>query len=105
MTWNANGEVQALDALLIINALAGGQYFENGTEQLIDAGLASPFPDLFFDTTQDGNLTALDALVVINFLARQGLTGEAEGVSVDSVRHGDSNRDDVFSRLVGIAAG
>ena len=51
------------------------------TRQLFDAKTVAEFPMFFYDVTGEGNVTALDALRVINFLGRLPRSGEA--VQVD----------------------
>ncbi|MGV3485320.1 MAG: dockerin type I domain-containing protein, partial [Planctomycetaceae bacterium] len=60
---NADGQVNPLDALLIINSMS-----RHGGPGPIEA---FPSPDRFYDVNGDGYITALDALLIINFLNRQ----------------------------------
>ncbi|MFK8111434.1 MAG: dockerin type I domain-containing protein, partial [Rubripirellula sp.] len=76
---NASGDVSALDALVIINELAGRQFSDGGTSP--EGGVRDPGSiDLssfrFYDVTRDLRITALDALRVINQLARQPASSE-----------------------------
>ncbi len=77
---DANGSVQALDALRIINEIA-----RRGTRILAGSGQITNF----FDTTDDGAISPLDALRVINEIARRnhvgGAGGEGEGAAFDAV--------------------
>lgn len=67
-----NGMVIPRDVLMIVNRL-------NSTEpgKLPSPGIPQS-PWLFYDTNADGDLTALDALLVINFLNEQSPAGEGE---------------------------
>ncbi len=70
-----NGEVTSIDALAIVNQLAG----------LTDATLLpitsiEDFAGMYYDVSGDQQITPLDALLVINQLARQFLQPEAESV-------------------------
>ena len=66
---NGDGQVSALDALIIINDLS-----RSGDRELV-AGIDDGIPDV--DVNFDGRVSALDALHVINDLSRQS-NGEAE---------------------------
>lgn len=69
--------------LQIINQLGQRFYVTEETNQLIPPEeLSVPFPGRFYDTTADGKLTALDALRVINQLARLGTQEAAAGEQV-----------------------
>lgn len=69
---NADGEVTALDALLVINHIS--RYGSGGTPTTApdDGGW-------YYDVSGDGVVTALDALLVINHIARGDAPGEGEG--------------------------
>lgn len=107
---NDNGQVEALDALLVLNEIAQRR---GDSHQL---SWDSQF-DIFVDTNDDGMLTPLDALVVLNEVARRhrsalaehsvvGTTGGSEspsgqvnarGLPVDQVLagwHGDGSDDE-----------
>ncbi len=68
---NNDGDVSALDALLVINQLNRTGSDTNGT-----SGLPSPdataWANLYYDQNGDGQVSALDALRVINDLNRRG---------------------------------
>jgi hypothetical protein len=66
---NADGQVNPLDALLIINSIS-----RNGGPGPISQ---FPSPDRFYDVNGDGIITALDALLIINFINRRQ-RGEGE---------------------------
>jgi hypothetical protein len=66
---NADGQVNPLDALLIINSIS-----RNGGPGPISQ---FPSPDRFYDVNGDGLITALDALLIINFINRRQ-RGEGE---------------------------
>ena len=74
---DANGSVQALDALRIINEIARrGTRILAGSNQITN----------FFDTTDDGAISPLDALRVINEIARRNhASGAGEGAAFDAV--------------------
>ncbi|MBI2478400.1 MAG: hypothetical protein HYV60_07090 [Planctomycetia bacterium] len=74
---NANGSVEPLDVLIIINELNAPK-FRDAAGRLVDAASLPLFPDFYFDTNRDGFLVPLDALVIINFLNsfNGGLEGE-----------------------------
>ncbi|MFK8112089.1 MAG: S8 family serine peptidase [Rubripirellula sp.] len=78
---NASGDVSALDALVIINELAGRQFSNGETNPqggVRDVSAIDLGGFRFYDVTRDLRITALDALRVINQLARQ--PSEAEFV-------------------------
>ncbi|MFK8112968.1 MAG: dockerin type I domain-containing protein, partial [Rubripirellula sp.] len=95
---NASGDVSALDALVIINELAGRQFSDGGTSP--EGGVRDPDAiDLngfrFYDVTRDLRITALDALRVINQLARQPAANERiEGESAASLIGEASDRNE-----------
>ena len=60
---NADSQVTAFDALLIINDLS-----RHGARQLLTDGVE---PQSYFDTNADNSITAIDALVVINELGKR----------------------------------
>ena len=79
---NANGSVEPLDVLLIINELNVGR-FHDRVGLLTVAVQLTPFPNTYFDSSGDRFVTPLDALLIINFLNRQ-VSGEGEqGLLVD----------------------
>ncbi len=73
---NANGSVEPLDVLLIINELNVNR-FHDRVGLLNDAAKLIPFPDTYFDSSGDRFVTPLDALMIINFLNRKA-SGEGE---------------------------
>lgn len=75
---DGNQSVTAIDALVVINTLAGG-LFNDSTNTLVNANTVDPDRFLFLDVSDDGLLTAVDALIVINELSREGEMGEAAG--------------------------
>ena len=79
---NADGNVEPIDALLIINELNAPRYSLTGGS-LVDAAGLAVFPIRFFDTVPDGQILPLDALVVINQINRQerSSAGEAEAAT------------------------
>lgn len=68
---DANGEVTALDALLIINRLSAA-----GSDTVIVAD--SDRGPNFFDVSGNGEVTALDALLVVNSIGQPAPTLEGE---------------------------
>ena len=82
---NANGSVEPLDVLIIINELNAPK-FRDAAGRLLDAASLPLFPDFYFDTNQDGFLVPLDALVIINFLNsfNSGLEGEETSLAPSS---------------------
>ena len=78
---NAKDGVTAGDAIIVINALARGTIYDRDTGDLAEvppAGYAPPY----LDVSDDGKLSSIDALRVINFLSRQssGGLGESEHI-------------------------
>lgn len=65
---NDDGQVNPLDALLIINSMS-----RNGGPGPISG---FPLPDRFYDVNGDEMITALDALLIINFLNRRNRGNE-----------------------------
>lgn len=76
---NADGNVTALDALLVINYIS--RHGSGGVPTIsIDDGA------WYYDVNGDGVVTALDALLVINHIARGDSPGEGEGAGDQPVR-------------------
>ena len=69
---NGDGNVSALDALVVINQLARDQA---GTSGEGEPSFSYHFPDV----NGDGRATALDALLVINTLQRRATTSQTRG--------------------------
>lgn len=67
---NDDGQVNPLDALLIINSMS-----RNGGPGPISG---FPSPDRFYDVNGDEMITALDALLIINFLNRRNRGNEPQ---------------------------
>ena len=80
---NDDGDVSAIDALLVINHL-GRERAESE-----DIGSARKF----YDVSNDGKASSLDALLVINALSRQQLAKESEWVVAGSSQSGASETD------------
>jgi hypothetical protein len=76
---NNNGEVTAVDALVIINELAR-QAFSDTNGLLVDPLSVTLWPGIYYDQNGDGRVSALDALRVINTLNREDSGGEGETV-------------------------
>ena len=66
---NNDGDVSALDALLIIIELGNRTVSDRDSKDLDDPLGIAQWPGLYFDHTGDGKATSLDALRVINDLA------------------------------------
>lgn len=87
---NASNSFEPLDALIIINELNDPQFSGDRNIALNPVNLASDndpandFDDLFRDTNGDGFLTAIDALIVINFLNDEA-NSEGEAVPLGFV--------------------
>ncbi|MEL6108794.1 MAG: dockerin type I domain-containing protein, partial [Planctomycetota bacterium] len=84
---NGDGGVSPIDALSVINELTRGALLDNDGN-LVPAGQEGAFQGRFVDVLARGFFSALDALVIINALARQQTTAEGEQFSeVKSDRH------------------
>ncbi len=66
---NGDGDVTAIDSLLIINELERGSVHDESTRNLVPITDAVG-PPPYFDVTGDDKLTALDALQIINAINR-----------------------------------
>lgn len=77
---NANGSVEPLDVLNIINELNNPR-FRDSVGRLVDAASLAVFPNFFFDVNADGFAVPLDALIIVNFL---NLTSQPEGEAAPS---------------------
>ena len=71
---NADGNLSAIDALLIVNELGRRQFSDPDSTQL---SLRTLEDAPFFDTNGDGHATAIDVLLIINQLTRV-TAGEGE---------------------------
>jgi len=67
-----SGDDSAADALRIINALFRREFLVAEAEQLVDPSEVGDWPGVYPDQNGDGEMTALDALRVINDLAKSG---------------------------------
>ena len=82
---NGDGHVSAIDALIVINAiLSGGPTSNAAASAASPAALASPAvssttPSDFLDVNGDGRMSAIDALMVINFLLNPPTASSAVG--------------------------
>jgi hypothetical protein len=76
---NDSGETTVLDALVVLNEMAIGEYTdEENSYTLVDPSSVD-HPEIYYDVNNDGRGTALDALLVLNYLARQQNSyGESE---------------------------
>ena len=80
---NNNGEVTAIDALVIINELGRRRYSDTSSSEVDDPLTVNVWPGVYYDQNGDNKATALDALRVINELARiysQTITPSGETV-------------------------
>jgi len=76
---NGKGETTTLDALLIINEIARGQYTDAENNYVLVDPSSVNHPEIYYDVNNDGRGTALDALLVLNYLAtQQNSYGESE---------------------------
>ncbi|MAI69651.1 MAG: hypothetical protein CMM01_01880 [Rhodopirellula sp.] len=89
---DASGTTTVLDALLIITEAGTNAYSDANTSVLNDPLTVESWPGRYFDVSRDGRITALDALLVLNFLA---LIGSGEGEAV--LPSGDVLSGDVLS--------
>lgn len=80
---NGSGDVTAGDALVIINELARRRFSDEQTELIGDITTIGVEGFMFFDVSNDLRISALDALRVINTLARNNST------SFDTARTGE----------------
>ena len=94
---DASGTTTVLDALLIITEAGTNAYSDANTSVLNDPLTVESWPGRYFDVSRDGRITALDALLVLNFLALIG-SGEGEAVLPSGdVLSGDVLSGDVLS--------
>ncbi len=70
-----DGNIQASDALRVINELNARQFSNRATSDTVDPLSLDSLPDLYFDANGDGRITAVDALQIINELTRQAIGG------------------------------
>jgi hypothetical protein len=96
---NDDGNVTALDALLVINFINRNQQ----TSTLLSISVTGfSFDGNWVDVSGDGLITALDALRVINYLNRnqlQSLSGEPQGADRILQPLVSSSSDTIFSQL------
>ncbi len=76
-----SGDVSAGDALRIINELGRRAFSDSVTQILKDPLTVTPWPGAYFDQNGDDQVTALDALRVINRLAIVASRGESIGAT------------------------
>ncbi|MDG2224596.1 MAG: choice-of-anchor Q domain-containing protein [Rubripirellula sp.] len=92
------GSVTAGDALLIINELGRRGFSDRVSQQLVDPLDVVSWPGFYYDQNGSNSVTSLDALRVINRLAR--IAAEGEGEAIVFVGHNeDSTRTD-WARLL-----
>ncbi|MDA9857481.1 GEVED domain-containing protein [Rubripirellula sp.] len=92
------GSVTAGDALLIINELGRRAFSDRVTQELVNPLDVVSWPGSYYDQNGSNSVTSLDALRVINRLARDVAEGEGEAiVFVD--RNEDLSRTDSTRRL------
>lgn len=76
---NNDGETTTLDALVILNEMARGQYTDTENDYVLVDPSSVDHPEIYYDVNNNGRATALDALLVLNYLARQQNSyGESE---------------------------
>ena len=100
---NVDGNVTALDALVVINSLARNDF----NQVTVPSRIAATSNGFRLDASQDGVISALDALRVINGLGQVTLESEAAGeqsvwaTSADSVFSGlgEDDDDDLLAQL------
>ncbi len=83
---NVDGRVSALDALVVINAIARNDFGSMTFSQPLRA--VASLGGFLLDASGDGSISALDALQVINELSRQSVN--ATGEQVDWAQSADS---------------
>ena len=74
------GSVTAGDALLIINELGRRAFSDRTTQELVDPLNVVSWPGSYYDQNGSNTVTSLDALRVINQLARDVAEGEGEAI-------------------------
>ena len=52
---------------------------------MVDAATLAEFPNIYYDQSGDGQLTALDALRVINALGQSSASGEGESLFLSDI--------------------
>ena len=85
---DAGGTTSVLDALLIITEAEIRAYSDSDTSVLDDPLSVESWPGRYFDVSRDGRLTTLDALQVLNWLARID-SGEGEAVPLSQPELGE----------------
>jgi GEVED domain/Dockerin type I domain len=84
-----DGLVTPLDALVVMNGIRRGRYFDRATGDLVSIDQADPFPGEYYDQDGDNKITPLDALKVFNTIRRRG-SGESQNsrpaAPIDSIR-------------------
>ncbi|MGB0758092.1 MAG: choice-of-anchor Q domain-containing protein [Rubripirellula sp.] len=85
---DASGTASVLDALLIITEAEIRAYSDSDTSVLDDPLSVESWPGRYFDVSRDGRLTTLDALQVLNWLARID-SGEGEAVPLSQPELGE----------------
>ncbi|MFT5525784.1 MAG: hypothetical protein ACI9HK_003754, partial [Pirellulaceae bacterium] len=78
---DASGKIDPLDVLIVINELNRPR-FSVDTGELFDPTTLEPFPNVFYDVSQDQIISPLDALIIINYLNRQDSANAAVGESI-----------------------
>ena len=70
---NGDGQLEPIDALLVINELRAANYHDSETGEL-DSLATNVFPGAFVDTNDDGLIEPIDLLLVINRLRAESLS-------------------------------
>ncbi len=98
-----SGEVEAFDALLIINELGVRRFSDPDTGQLQDPMTLNPWPGVYFDQSGENEASAFDALRVINELARLlGSEAEAESIGRPALAPTGSTANDASSEAADV---
>jgi hypothetical protein len=93
---DGNGELTALDALLIVNRLNRLSRLADSPSAEVES-LASDSDEELYDVTLDGRLTPRDLLMVINALNRAGTSEESSAVSNSDSSFWYHNVDELMS--------
>ncbi len=76
MDVNGSGDINPLDALLVINEL-NGHVLSDANGELPNIGTLTTLPNTWLDVNGDDRVYPLDALLVINYLNAQNISGES----------------------------
>ena len=73
---NNDGEALASDALAVVNELGARRFSDSASQLLTEPGEVPDWPGIYFDTSGDGRVSAIDALFVINRIVADRADGE-----------------------------